>query len=123
MNRQMTDEEMLKKYNQADKEGEKKAMIQTIADLNGAEYEEIDEILMNLGAATPKPRKRKTKSDSPVLIRKIISKAMQEYTDEIDKLNIDRNKIIKEKLEPLEKDMKELENQIITCREFLKGMK
>lgn len=123
MNRQMTDEEILKKYNQADKDSEKRNMIQTIADLNNAEYEEIDKILMNLGATTPKTRKKNPKNDSPVLIKEIISKAMQEYTDKIDKLNADRNKIIKERLEPLENDMKILENQIITCREFLKGMK
>lgn len=129
MNRQMTDNEIIKKYQQANTVSEKREQIKIIAQLNSATEEEIIEILSNAGIKVPAKKKTKekaekkkeeTKAEIPEAIRRMLSELMQDMTDQIDEKNREKADIVRNQIEKLNKEMEELEEQIIIIRDYLK---
>ena len=66
---QMTDTEILVKYNRSD---DKKGMVQILADLNGCDKDTIQQILIQGGVPesefTPKKRRKKPSSNMPATV-------------------------------------------------------
>ena len=137
--RTMTDDEMLKKYNQAKNMKEKREQITIIAELNGMSKDEVKEILLRKGADLPgnvkngksKPKAAVPKEEKPSEnnyhipeeVRNVIVNAMQGLTEEAEQKHKELDELIVNQVEPLEKAISNIENQITVCSEYLRGAK
>lgn len=121
MNRQMTDEEIFKKYNEAKGTREQKEQIKIIAELNSATEKEIKEILFNMGAPVPSEPKKKTtpktqiekikeknKRVLPEVVKKALTEILMIKTDEYEKVRTEQQALEKE-IEAIKKYMEESE--------------
>lgn len=137
--RTMTDDEILKKYNQAKNMKEKREQITIIAELNEMSKDDVKEILLRKGADLPgnvktgksKPKAAVPKEEKPSennyhipeVVRNVIVNAMQGFTDEAEQKHKELDYLITNKVEPLEKAISTIENQITVCSEYLRGAK